>query len=60
MNYGAVVTKDESGQMVTYMANRVPRSWVDDDPVVRWVQLQSRPLPVPTQVDAFYVIEVIS
>jgi len=60
MNYGAVITKDESGQMVTYMADRVPRSWVDDDPVVRWVQLQSRPLPVPTQVDAFYVIEVIS
>jgi len=59
VNYGAVVVKDDSGQMATYMADRVPSSWVDDDPVVRWVQLQSRPLPVPTQVDAFCSATVI-
>lgn len=53
VNYGAIVIKDESGQMSTFVGDRVPTSWVTDDPVVRWVQLQSRPLPVPVQVDAF-------
>jgi len=60
MNYGAVTIKDDNGEMVTYMIDKVPHSWVSDDPVVRWVQLMSRPLPVPTQVDAFYVAQVIS
>lgn len=60
MNYGAVTIKDDNGEMATYMIDKVPHSWVSDDPVVRWVQLLSRPLPVPTQVDAFYVAQVIS
>ena len=60
MNYGAVTIKNDNGEMATYMNDKVPHSWVSDDPVVRWVQLLSRPLPVPTQVDAFYVAQVIS
>lgn len=30
-----------------------PKSWTTDDPSQRWVMLQSAPLTIPTQVDAF-------
>lgn len=37
---------------------RFPKSWVTEDPSVRWLMLQSAPLLVPTQVDAYLFAEV--
>lgn len=38
---------------------RFPKSWIDNDPSVRWAQLQSAPLPVINQPDAFFVATVV-
>lgn len=54
--YGAI-RDAENGLMA--MA-RYPKSWVENDPSVRWFQLHSAPLCVPTQVDAFTVATVLA
>ncbi|WP_198468995.1 major capsid protein [Acetomicrobium sp. S15 = DSM 107314] len=38
---------------------RVPRTWVQKKPSARFLQLSSRPLPVPVQIDAFFVATVL-
>lgn len=40
--------------------SRFPYSYTEDDPPVRWLQLYSRPLPSPHQVDGFMVAAVMS
>ena len=58
--YGAWTEADKrTGSVATHVGDRVPRSWVEDDPSLRWVQMVSRPLPVPHQVDAFRVLKVV-
>ena len=32
---------------------RFPKSWIEPDPSVRWMMMQSSPLMVPTQVDSY-------
>lgn len=39
---------------------RFPKTWVENDPSVRWLQLHSAPLLVPVQVDAFTVATVLA
>lgn len=36
-----------------------PKSWETEDPSARWLMLQSAPLPVPIQVDAFLAADVM-
>ena len=50
--YGAIVDLD-AGQ--AYDLPRVPKTWTEKDPSTRILQILSRPLPVPVQVDAFFV-----
>jgi hypothetical protein len=38
---------------------RFPKSWITDDPSVRWVQMQSAPLLVPVQIDAIVSATVL-
>ena len=50
--YGAVqaLTDDSPNAVPTLVeAVALPRSWVEMDPPVRWIELRSRPLPVPIQ-----------
>lgn len=52
LRYGAVAVKSGEGSDATIgmvRAARVPESWVDREPPVRWAKLSSRPLPVPIQ-----------
>jgi hypothetical protein len=59
MRYGAVPVK--SGESIGLVpAPRVPQSWVDEEPPVRWLKLSSRPLPVPVQNNAFLTAQVIA
>ena len=44
----------------SYALNRVPFSWTQDKPSARFVSLQSRPMFVPTQVDAFIKATVLA
>lgn len=55
--YGAV-TQIENENFVTIEGTRIPKSWVDKDNEVRKLRLSSRPLPVPEDVDGWYVAQV--
>ncbi len=43
----------------TFNLPRVPNSWMQHKPSVRYLALQSRPLPIPTMVDSWYVGTVL-
>ena len=60
MLYGAVTLTDQTtNQFVTYEGARIPDSWVKKDPPARILQINSRPLPVPHEVDSWYVGTVL-
>ena len=60
MMYGAVTIADENTKaLLTYAMSRVPDSWVSKKPAARFIQLNSRPLPVPHDIDGFVVATVI-
>lgn len=47
----------EGGQAAV---SRFPKSWVTKDPAVRWLMVQSAPLPTMKQPDAFASIQVLA
>lgn len=59
-NYGAVsLTTPGTGNFVTYEGTRIPDSWIKKDPDARYLQVHSMPLPVPHEVDSWYVAKVL-
>lgn len=54
--YGAVVDVD----MGTFALPRVPKSWTTPKPSARFVQIIAKPLPVPHDLDSFYVATVLA
>ncbi|MCM1165672.1 MAG: major capsid protein [Ruminococcus sp.] len=62
MNYGAItIAKNKNGvdTIATYEAARVPDSWIERKPIRRFLQLNSAPLPVPHEVDSWFVAKVL-
>jgi len=60
MLYGAVnLTSTNSGNFSTFSGARIPDSWIKKDPDSRILQLHSRPLPVPHEVDSWFVAKVL-
>lgn len=58
MAYAAVtIAKDED--LVTYEADRVPDSWTEKRPARKILQLSSKPLPIPKEVNSWYVAKVL-
>ncbi|QGQ95859.1 major capsid protein [Paenibacillus psychroresistens] len=58
--YGAVTLVDpDTKDFYTVEGDRIPQSWVSIEPPQRFLQINSRPLPVPHEVDSWYIIEVI-
>jgi hypothetical protein len=55
MHYGAIMDLDSLAAV-----KRFPKSWTTNDPSARWVMLQSAPLPVPHQIDAFLIAQVLA
>jgi hypothetical protein len=51
--YGAIRDLDVTGAV-----KRFPKSWTEQDPSARYLMVQSAPLPVLTQVDAFLTAKV--
>jgi hypothetical protein len=43
----------------TFNLSRVPKSWMQEKPSARYLALQSRPLPIPTMVDSWFVGTVL-
>ncbi|QHZ50024.1 Phage major capsid protein E [Paenibacillus phage phiERICV] len=58
MHYGAV-TIMVNGEFATIRGTRVPNSWATVEPPQRFLQLNSRPLPIPTNVDSWYICKVL-
>jgi hypothetical protein len=63
MRYGAVgVTSgmDGQAQLTLVAGRRVPESWIEREPAVRFLKVSSRPLVVPVQNDAYLTCQVLS
>lgn len=56
MLYGAVTVIDESGQYMSESGQYVPSLDIQRDPPGRKLILSSRPLPMPVDVNAWYVL----
>ena len=57
--YGAnTIIDEETKGFVTVEGEMVPETWVERNPARRFVQLNSRFIPVPTEVDSWLVAEV--
>jgi len=59
MAYAAITLIDEDGNFYTVEGPRVPDSWVEKKPSRRFVQLNSKPLPIPHEVDSWFVAKVM-
>ncbi|MBU5438296.1 major capsid protein [Tissierella sp. MSJ-40] len=60
MYYGAVTLLDENTKnFVTVEGAKVPDSWIERNPSRRFLQLNSNPLPVPHEVDSWFVAKVL-
>ncbi|QPA33426.1 major capsid protein [Thermaerobacillus caldiproteolyticus] len=59
MLYGAVTLMGDNEQFITYEGSRIPYSWTEKNPAQRFIQLNSRPVPVPFEVDSWYVAQVL-
>lgn len=57
-HYGAI-TQMEKGVFVTIDGSRVPKSWADEENEVRMLRISSRPVPVPEDVDDWFVADVL-
>ena len=58
--YGAVTLGNKkTDNFATVEGVRVPKSWMEYNPDRRFLQLFSRPLPVPHEVDSWFVAKVL-
>lgn len=58
--YGAVtMLDDKSGNFVTVEGDRVPQTWIERRPDRRFLQINSHPLPVPHEVNSWFVAKVL-
>lgn len=60
MYYGAVTLIDEkSKDFFTVEGTRVPDTWIKKNPARRFLQINSNPLPIPHEVDSWFVAKVL-
>lgn len=63
MRYGAVGVSsgmDGQAQLTLVAGRRVPESWIEREPAVRFLKVSSRPLVVPVQNDAYLTCQVLA
>lgn len=57
MAYASItIAKDD--ELTTYEAERVPDTWIEKNPARQIAQLNSKPLPIPKEVDSWFVAKV--
>lgn len=57
MAYAAItIVKDD--EFTTFEAERVPDTWTEKNPARKIAQLNSKPLPIPKEVDSWFVAKV--
>ncbi|MEK5528503.1 major capsid protein [Viridibacillus sp. FSL R5-0468] len=63
MAYAAITllkeTPDGKGMYETYEATRVPDQWIERNPSRQMIQVNSKPLPVPNEIDSWSVLQVL-
>lgn len=59
MMYAVIVLLDDNDEFYSVEAPRVPYSWTEKKPPRRFLQIQSKPLPVPHEVDSWFVAKVL-
>ena len=60
MAYGAITLIDkDTEKFFTVEGARVPDSWIQKKPARRFLQLNSKPLPIPHEVDSWFVAKVL-
>ncbi|MCY9511875.1 major capsid protein [Paenibacillus larvae] len=59
MHYGAVTIVSKEEEFSTIRGSRVPQSWVTKEPAQRFLQVSSRPLPIPGNSDSWFVAKVL-
>lgn len=60
MNYaGVTVLNGKTERFVTVEGARVPSTWIERGPDRRFLQLGSKPLPIPHEVDSWFVAQVL-
>ncbi|MEA5057767.1 MAG: major capsid protein [Anaerotignum propionicum] len=59
MYYGAVTLLDKNENFFTVEGNRVPETWTERRPSRRFLQVNSKPLPVPHEVNSWFVAHVL-
>ncbi len=59
MAYAANTIIQEDGAFVTVEGPRVPDSWISKKPARRFLQINSKPLPIPHEVDSWFVAKVL-
>ena len=58
--YGAITMLPEEGKnFVTVEGDKVPQSWIERRPDRRFLQINSKPLTVPHEVNSWYVAQVL-
>ncbi|WP_458412771.1 major capsid protein [Schinkia sp. CFF1] len=55
----AAITIVKDNQFTTFEAERVPDTWTEKNPARQFAQLNSKPLPIPKEVDAWFVAKVL-
>ena len=58
MLYGSVVQVDkETGEFVRRTGEYIPRTWVTENPSQKFLEIASRPLPMPHDLKSWYVLK---
>lgn len=58
--YGEIVVTDSvTNAFSSVIGEKFADTWIEKDPDVRFLRMQSRPLPVPHEVDSWYVATVL-
>ncbi|WP_312908048.1 major capsid protein [Tissierella praeacuta] len=55
--YGAI-TQLENNSFITYEGKRVPKQWADQANDQKMLRISSRPVPIPYDIDTWYVAQV--
>lgn len=60
INYGAVSLLDDlTKRWRTYEEMLVPHDWIEHNPDRHFIAIESHPLPVPHEVDSWYIAQVL-
>ncbi|MGG4034212.1 major capsid protein [Paenibacillus cisolokensis] len=56
--YGAITQMESDENFHTYEGTRIPKSWSDQNKDQRMIRLSSRPVPMPADIDGWFVADV--